>query len=209
MDELILGIDLCDSYSQISIFSSAKNAPEPFLMGSDEASCLIPTVLCKMRGEENWLIASEAYRRALMGEGTMVDKLVKLYQCPVYISKEDEIMARDPYLNLSEEDNIVIHSPVQHLKEGTYQIGHFSVQVYETPGHTPGSLMFRIGNELFSGDTLFHMSIGRTDLPLGSNSEMRSSLQLIKTLDPALRVYPGHEEVTTLEYELEHNPYLY
>lgn len=78
MDELILGIDLCDSYSQISIFSSAKNAPEPFLMGSDEASCLIPTVLCKMRGEENWLIGSEAYRRALMGEGTMVDKLVKL-----------------------------------------------------------------------------------------------------------------------------------
>lgn len=138
-----------------------------------------------------------------------VDKLAKLYQCPIYISKEDEIMARDPYLNLSEEDSIVIHSPVQHLKEGTYQIGHFSVQVYETPGHTPGSLMFRIGNELFSGDTLFRLSIGRTDLPLGSNSEMRSSLQLIKTLDPSLRVYPGHEEVTTLEYELEHNPYLY
>ncbi|MBR6705031.1 MAG: hypothetical protein IKI82_06325 [Lachnospiraceae bacterium] len=78
MNELILGIDLCDTYSQISTFSPAKNAPEPFLMGSEEESCLIPTVLCKMRGSDTWLIGSEAYRRALMGEGTMVDKLVKL-----------------------------------------------------------------------------------------------------------------------------------
>lgn len=78
MDELILGIDLCDTYSQISAFSPDKPLPEPFLMSSDEASCLIPTVLCKMKGREEWLIGSEAYRRALMGEGTMVDKLVKL-----------------------------------------------------------------------------------------------------------------------------------
>ena len=78
MDELILGIDLCDTYSQISAFSPDKPLPEPFLMSSDEASCLIPTVLCKMKGREEWLIGSEACRRALMGEGTMVDKLVKL-----------------------------------------------------------------------------------------------------------------------------------
>lgn len=78
MDDLILGIDLCDTYSQISAFSSGMSAPEAYLMGSDEASCLIPTVLCKMWGKDSWLIGSEAYRRALMGEGTMVDKLVKL-----------------------------------------------------------------------------------------------------------------------------------
>lgn len=78
MNELILGIDLCDTYSQISAFSSEMNAPEPYRMGADETSCLIPTVLCKMRGSDTWLIGSEAYRRALMGEGTMVDKLVKL-----------------------------------------------------------------------------------------------------------------------------------
>ncbi len=78
MDDLILGIDLCDTYSQVSVFSPESGAPAAVQMGSDESSCMIPTVLCKMRGRDEWLIGSEAYRRALMGEGTMVDKLVKL-----------------------------------------------------------------------------------------------------------------------------------
>ena len=78
MDGLILGIDLCDSYSQVSCFSRESGEPEPVLLGIEENSCLIPTVLCKIRGKEEWCIGSEGYRRALMGEGTMVDKLVKL-----------------------------------------------------------------------------------------------------------------------------------
>ncbi|MBP5153815.1 MAG: hypothetical protein ILP12_02250 [Lachnospiraceae bacterium] len=75
---LILGVDICDSYSQVSCFSAEKMAVEPVLLGADETSCLIPTVLCKLRGSDRWLIGSEGYRRALMNEGTMVDKLVKL-----------------------------------------------------------------------------------------------------------------------------------
>ena len=78
MDSFILGIDLCDSYSQVSVFSPETGKPEAIQTGTDETSCMIPTVLCKMRGKDSWLIGSEAYRRALMGEGTMVDKLVKL-----------------------------------------------------------------------------------------------------------------------------------
>lgn len=78
MDSLILGIDLCDTYSQISYFSSESGEAEPVLMGEAENSSLISTVLCKLKGRDAWLIGYEAYRRALMGEGTMVDKLVKL-----------------------------------------------------------------------------------------------------------------------------------
>ncbi|MBP3729807.1 MAG: hypothetical protein J6H18_06050, partial [Lachnospiraceae bacterium] len=78
MDGLILGIDLCDTYSQISVFSPERGEPEPILTGSPEGSSLISTVLCKLKGEDRWLIGYEGYRRALMGEGTMVDKLVKL-----------------------------------------------------------------------------------------------------------------------------------
>ena len=78
MDGLILGIDLTDSYSQISCFSPESMTAEPVLLGTEENSCLIPTVLCKIRGKDEWRIGSEGYRRALMGEGTMVDKLVKL-----------------------------------------------------------------------------------------------------------------------------------
>ena len=78
MNKLILGIDLCDVYSQISVFSPEKNAPEALLTGDNESTGMIPTVLCKLKGMDRWLIGAEAYRRALMGEGTMVDKLVKL-----------------------------------------------------------------------------------------------------------------------------------
>ncbi len=75
---LILGIDLCDSFSQISVYSPEKKAPEPLLLGGAESNGLISTTLCKVRGQDSWLIGTEAYQRALMGEGTMVDKLVKL-----------------------------------------------------------------------------------------------------------------------------------
>ncbi len=78
MSGLILGVDLCDSYSQISCYSPETHEPEPVLLGEDESSCLIPTVLCKKRGSNEWFIGAEGYRRALLGEGTMVDKLVKL-----------------------------------------------------------------------------------------------------------------------------------
>ena len=75
---LILGIDLCDSFSQISVYSPEKHAPEPLLLGGSESNGMISTTLCKVRGEDRWLIGTEAYQRALMGEGTMVDKLVKI-----------------------------------------------------------------------------------------------------------------------------------
>ncbi len=78
MESLLLGVDLCDTYSQISCFSPEKRDAEPVLLGQEESSCLIPTVLCKIKGENTWLIGAEGYRRALLGEGTMVDKLVKL-----------------------------------------------------------------------------------------------------------------------------------
>lgn len=77
---LVLGIDLCDSFSQISVFSPEKNQPEPLILGGSESTGLIPTALCKLKGKASWLIGTEAYQRALMGEGTMVDKLVMLLQ---------------------------------------------------------------------------------------------------------------------------------
>ena len=78
MSGLILGIDLCDSYTQISSFSPESMQTEPVLPGEGETSCLIPTVVCKKKGEDVWYIGAEAYQRALMGEGTLVDKLVNL-----------------------------------------------------------------------------------------------------------------------------------
>ena len=83
-------------------------------------------------------------------------------------------------------------------------------EVFNTPGHTPGSIIARIDNEiLVSGDTLFAGSIGRTDLPRGSISDMERSLrEKIWPMSGDLLLLPGHGETSRLEWEFEVNPYL-
>ena len=87
-------------------------------------------------------------------------------------------------------------------------VGGMEMQVMEAPGHTPGSVLICIGQDCFCGDVIFAGSIGRTDLPLGSQSEMKQTLKRIQALDPDLRLYPGHGPQTTLGQELRTNPFL-
>ena len=82
------------------------------------------------------------------------------------------------------------------------------IQVMHTPGHTPGSVCLRVEDALFSGDTLFAMSCGRTDLPGGSWNTIQESLKRLAALKEDLRVYPGHGESTTLAMEKRYNPYM-
>lgn len=81
-------------------------------------------------------------------------------------------------------------------------------RVLHTPGHTPGSVCLICDNCLFSGDTLFAGSCGRTDFPLGSWTDMMDSLDRLRHLDTDYTVYPGHAEATTLFHEVKYNPYL-
>ena len=80
--------------------------------------------------------------------------------------------------------------------------------VLDTPGHTRGSVCFICGNAMFSGDTLFARSIGRTDMADGDMQQMISSLKKIADLGGDLKVYPGHMRSTTLDEERRLNPYL-
>lgn len=86
------------------------------------------------------------------------------------------------------------------------------LEVLHTPGHTPGSVCFRLGGDrpvLFSGDTLFRRSIGRTDLPGGSTPQILSSIETkLLTLPGDLAVLPGHGEPTTIAEEARLNPFV-
>lgn len=86
-------------------------------------------------------------------------------------------------------------------------VGGLRFAVWETPGHTPGSVCLRCGDALFSGDTLFAGSCGRVDFPGGSAEEMRKSLARLAAIEENLTVYPGHGEATTLAREHHGNPY--
>ena len=89
--------------------------------------------------------------------------------------------------------------PIEPLNK--LQITNHKSQIISTPGHTPGSicLYFPEDKVLFSGDTLFHLGYGRTDLPGGNMMQLISSLEQLFTLPPDTRVYPGHGETTTIQ----------
>lgn len=85
-------------------------------------------------------------------------------------------------------------------------LGGQKIQVIETPGHTPGGVCYLIGENLFSGDTLFQGTIGRTDLPQGSFQQIKHSVKdILFTLDDNIKVYSGHSGASTIGYEKKFN----
>lgn len=95
--------------------------------------------------------------------------------------------------------------------EGDLIVGDFKFKVILTPGHTKGSCTFIIDNLMFTGDTLFKNNVGRTDLPGGSDLDMKNSINRLIALlidDIDYKVYPGHGAFTTLKTEAKFNPYI-
>ena len=93
---------------------------------------------------------------------------------------------------------------------GELKIDELTFKIYHTPGHTPGSVCLLCGELLFSGDTLFSGSCGRTDFPGGSMQQMQQSLSLLAELPipDTVQVLPGHESFSTLGRERRSNPYM-
>lgn len=99
-----------------------------------------------------------------------------------------------------------VHIPAQ---EGTaVQFGGLTATYLHTPGHTPGSSTIRIGDCLFTGDTLFRHECGRCDLPGGDFGQMLNSLERLSRLEGDYNVFPGHDATTTLGEERRYNPYI-
>lgn len=88
------------------------------------------------------------------------------------------------------------------------KVAGLTFKVMETPGHTPGGVTLICGDALFTGDTLFRGSCGRTDLPGGDMRAELRSLKRIASLEGDYEVYPGHAESSLLSIEREHNPYV-
>ena len=127
------------------------------------------------------------------------------------LTAEDEL-CRNSYLNASEqigrpytvEPDVLVDDGDEFTEAG------IKFKVYATPGHTAGSCCYYIESKkwLFSGDTLFCGSIGRSDLPTGNGMHIMDSVQkLVDTFDRDVKVYPGHGEETTIGEEKEHNPF--
>lgn len=138
-----------------------------------------------------------------------VDGLYNKYKCDVYLNKEDEEIARDK--NSGYEFGLVayISVPTISLSEGKHSVADFSFEVIYTPGHTMGSQIYVFEDDIFTGDTLFRCSAGRTDLKGGDERLLKSSLRLFKNFKKDYRIHPGHEADSILSFELINNPFLY
>ena len=98
---------------------------------------------------------------------------------------------------------------LNYYQEGdTLTLGSLTILVMETPGHSPGSVTLQVGDVLFTGDTLFCGSCGRTDLRGGSYDQIMASLKRLGKLEGDFHVCPGHDRTSTLEQERRHNPFL-
>ncbi len=142
-----------------------------------------------------------------------IDGFLKKYDAPVYVHEDDQEMMGDPKLNQSSTYTAgYTFSGSESIRDGqTLHLAGYDFEVFHTPGHTPGCCCFYVRTEgvLFSGDTLFANSVGRTDFP-GSSTEalIRSIREKLLPLPDETRVYPGHMGETAIGHERKHNPYI-
>ena len=142
-----------------------------------------------------------------------IDDFLKAFPVPVYAGEDELPVIEDDRLNVSSMygPKYAFHG-AKPVKDGqVIECAGIEVDVLHTPGHTVGGCCYYLPEEhrLFSGDTLFCASIGRTDLPTGSSSQLvRSVKEKIMILPEDTKIYPGHMEETSVQFEKEHNPFI-
>ncbi|MBO8463157.1 MAG: MBL fold metallo-hydrolase [Firmicutes bacterium] len=131
----------------------------------------------------------------------------------VYAGKEEQEMLGKPELNLTTMFGKSESLQADYLVEDgqMIQLGGMTFQCIETPGHTKGGICYYLESEkaLFTGDTLFAQSVGRSDFPTGDLKALEQSIQMkLYKFPEDTVVYPGHNETTTIGYEKQHNMFV-
>lgn len=139
-----------------------------------------------------------------------VSQIVRRTGAPVAIHREDDwLLDCEDVKFFGKQEDYTPPKPELYLKEGMeVPVGGLVFRVLHTPGHTAGSCVLLCGDVMFSGDTLFQESCGRTDLESGDTDAMFRSLRRLYELEGDFRVFPGHESFSTLEHERRYNVYM-
>jgi hydroxyacylglutathione hydrolase len=137
-----------------------------------------------------------------------ITEISSKYNVPIYINEKDqELMFNNAYMFGSiKGDNTLIKNICDDDK---LCIGSTEISTVETPGHTPGGVCFIVEDNIFTGDTLFYGSVGRTDLPGGSYNTLISSIKTkLLVMPDNYTVLPGHGPKSTIKIEKGSNPFL-
>lgn len=139
-------------------------------------------------------------------------KLKEKYNAQVYINQNDECMLSDREKSGALIAPFLEYNAVEcdgYVKEGdVLKIGEIEIRVMETPGHSKGSVCYICGDTIFTGDTIFNGSVGRTDLYQGNPRELEKSLKKLAALSGDYFLRCGHGDDSTLNEERMFNPFL-
>lgn len=169
-------------------------------------------LIAKIR-QENLIPVAVLLTHGHFDHAMAAGEIAEEFGIPIYAHEEEKEVLETPAINLSgmigRRD---MYHADQFVKDGdVLNLAGFTIQVMHTPGHTKGGCCYYIEKEqaVFSGDTLFNQSVGRSDFPGGSASVLLKSIQeKLMPLPGQVKVYPGHNDVTTIGWERQYNPFL-
>ena len=190
-------------------FVKNTETQEMFIVDPADQADVIKQRIAAMEGKPTAILLTHGHFDHIMA----VSELKNAFSIPVIACAREAEMLNDPVRNMTDyTDRLVSFDADRYLDDlDVFTCAGFEIQMLHTPGHTPGSCCYYLKDEkvLFSGDTLFCGSCGRTDFPGGSMSQMRNSLhRLMENLPEETVVYPGHESATTIGEEKRYNPFV-
>ncbi|MGM9970396.1 MAG: MBL fold metallo-hydrolase [Anaeroplasma sp.] len=188
-----------------------------YIIYNDKKECIVVDPTLDFQNTYNYVIANYDPKAIFLTHGHIdhIDGIKYFENIPIYISKYEKELLFDnemslysmfsmnnPFFNKDLNLRLVDDGDIINV------IG-YKFEVISTPGHTEGSVCYKYCDGIICGDTLFRCSIGRTDFPTGSYEQLLNSLKkLIATLDDNTICYPGHGNITSIEYEKNNNPFL-
>ncbi len=204
LDKCVLGMVYTNCY-----FLKNKETGELLLVDPADAPEKIVQKIEEMQAKPVGILLTHGHYDHILA----VEDIKEKYGLKVYACSKEQEMLREPSMNMSGYGGRAASIKPDVLLNDleVFTAAGFSVQMIHTPGHTPGSCCYYLKDEgvLFSGDTLFYGSVGRTDFPGGSTADIVRSLhKLVDNLPEETEVFPGHDASTTIGYEKRYNPFV-
>ena len=200
--------------SLINVGNLAENCW--FLANEDTKEAVVidpgaePDRICAAAEKHGWKITAILLTHGHYDHIGSVNEVAAHFGCKIVGAAKEMPVFTDPALNCSQfvGGPIIVHPDILVSEGDKVTVGDMEFDVMETPGHTVGSICFIGKDIIFSGDTLFQGSCGRTDLPTGDWDDIKKSLKRLAALPGDYQVYSGHGPATTLETERRTNPYM-
>lgn len=187
---------LCDEQAKVCAVVDPGGEAERIAAAVEKTGCAL-----------QYILLTHGHYDHIIGAAELCQK----YRPTVCASEKELPVIEEPSYNLSKNHGITVDpfTVDKPLQDGeTFMLGETEIRFLLTPGHTMGSGCYIADDCIFSGDTLFCASVGRTDFPTSSMRDMMQSVDRLKNLEGDYRVYPGHDIFTTLDRERKHNPFM-